>query len=172
MEALRQNQFKLGRGKLPIPTNVLFMKNTIITAIAVIIIVGGAVFLITDKKNSVSDPASSSEAAQVLPSLAPEATQEAMNTGDEKQFTIIGQNYSFMPSTIRVHRGDKVTITFQDNGGFHDLVIDKLNVRTARVGQGQSGSLQFTADTVGSFEYYCSVGSHRDKGMKGTLIVE
>ena len=31
---------------------------------------------------------------------------------------------------------------------------------------------EFTADKVGSFEYYCSVGSHRSMGMKGVLKVE
>jgi plastocyanin len=31
--------------------------------------------------------------------------------------------------------------------------------------------IEFTADKVGSFEYYCSVGSHRQMGMKGVLKV-
>ena len=32
--------------------------------------------------------------------------------------------------------------------------------------------IEFTADKTGSFEYYCSVGTHRQMGMKGTLIVK
>ena len=33
-------------------------------------------------------------------------------------------------------------------------------------------SVTFIADQEGSFEYYCSVGNHREEGMVGTLIVE
>jgi len=33
-------------------------------------------------------------------------------------------------------------------------------------------SVEFVADQEGAFEYYCSVGNHRQQGMKGTLIVE
>jgi plastocyanin len=32
--------------------------------------------------------------------------------------------------------------------------------------------VEFTPNIVGEFEYYCSVGDHRAKGMTGTIIVE
>jgi len=32
--------------------------------------------------------------------------------------------------------------------------------------------VEFTADTPGEFEYYCSVGQHRANGQVGKLIVE
>lgn len=54
----------------------------------------------------------------------------------------------------------------------HDFVIDELNIRTKRIAGGESDSVTFTADKTGAFEYYCSVGNHREMGMKGRLIVE
>lgn len=37
---------------------------------------------------------------------------------------------------------------------------------------GQEDVIEFTPDKAGSFEYYCSVGKHREMGMKGMLTVE
>ena len=33
-------------------------------------------------------------------------------------------------------------------------------------------SVTVVSDKTGSFEYYCSVGTHRQMGMKGTLTVK
>ncbi|MDO8658241.1 MAG: plastocyanin/azurin family copper-binding protein [Candidatus Levybacteria bacterium] len=39
---------------------------------------------------------------------------------------------------------------------------------------GQTDTVEFTADTAGTFEYYCSVGNgyHKEQGMVGTLVIE
>jgi len=56
--------------------------------------------------------------------------------------------------------------------GFHDFVIDEFNVRTPQLKNPGTASVTFTADKVGTFEYYCSVGQHRVNGMVGKLIVK
>src|SRR3989344_2957339 len=33
-------------------------------------------------------------------------------------------------------------------------------------------TVEFTVDALGEFEYYCSVGQHRQNGQVGTLIAE
>jgi plastocyanin len=53
----------------------------------------------------------------------------------------------------------------------HDLNIDELGVDGDVVKAGESTTITFTADTVGEFEYYCSVGQHRKNGQVGKLIV-
>jgi plastocyanin len=83
-----------------------------------------------------------------------------------------GVNYSFDLSEIKVKKGETVTINFESTDGFHDFVIDELSVATKKVQPGNKTSVTFTADTVGIFEYYCSVGEHRSHGMVGKLIVE
>jgi len=54
----------------------------------------------------------------------------------------------------------------------HDFVIDELNVKMPIVKNGEIGTVEFIADQVGEFEYYCSVGQHRQNGQVGKLIVE
>ena len=88
-----------------------------------------------------------------------------------KEFSVKGKNFSFTPGTLTVNKGEKVRITFTDESGSHDFVVDGYNVRTKVLQTGQSETIEFIADKSGSFEYYCSVGSHRSMGMKGTLIV-
>ncbi len=89
-----------------------------------------------------------------------------------KEFAVTGSNFSFAPSTMTVKKGDRVKITFTDAGGNHDLRIDEFGVATKVLKAGGSETVEFTADKTGSFEYYCSVGSHRAMGMKGTLTVQ
>jgi plastocyanin len=83
-----------------------------------------------------------------------------------------GVNYSYDVSEIKVKKGETITINFESTDGFHDFVIDELAVATKKVQPGTKTSVTFTADKVGSFEYYCSVGSHRAQGMSGVLTVE
>jgi plastocyanin len=71
-----------------------------------------------------------------------------------------------------VKKGDKVKITFQNSVGNHDFVLDAFNIKTAVLGSGKSETVEFTADKTGQFEYYCSVGNHRQMGMTGTLVVQ
>lgn len=89
-------------------------------------------------------------------------------TGEDFKFIIDGQDNP----DINVRQGDKVMIYLSSKEGFHDFVVDEFNAATDRVSQGESTYVEFVADKKGTFEYYCSVGSHRENGMKGNLIVE
>ncbi len=100
------------------------------------------------------------------------AASPAAETSSQKTFNITGRNFAFSLQEIRVKKGDTVTINFSSVEGFHDFTIDEFNARTERVQAGQSSSVTFVADKAGTFEYYCSVGSHRALGMVGRLIVE
>jgi plastocyanin len=109
------------------------------------------------------------------PTQTPAPTTESSPkaaTGDVKEFTLEAGNFYFKPSEVRVKQGDKVRITINSVSMMHDLVIDELNTRTPIVQSGNTGVAEFTADTKGTFEFYCSVGQHRQNGMVGTLIVE
>jgi len=113
---------------------------------------------------------------QPTPAMTAQQTQEltagTSTATTTKTFDINGGNFYFVPNKITVHKGDKVTFILHNDGGFHDLVIDELNVKSAMTMTGKTASVTFTADKVGSFVYYCSVPGHRQKGMWGTLTVE
>ena len=54
----------------------------------------------------------------------------------------------------------------------HNFVIDAFNVKSNTIGSGETTTVSFTPDKTGTFEFYCSIGSHKQMGMKGNLIVE
>ncbi|MEK7507779.1 MAG: plastocyanin/azurin family copper-binding protein [Patescibacteria group bacterium] len=96
---------------------------------------------------------------------------EMNRPASQKEFTVNGQNFSFEPSTITVKKGDEVKITLTSGDMMHDLKIDELGVATKILRAGEEDSVEFIADKIGTFEYYCSVGNHRAMGMKGILTV-
>ncbi len=74
---------------------------------------------------------------------------------------------------IVVQQGDTVEVTLCVTGGTHDWVVDEFDVATDIISEGdECSTVEFVADEAGEFEYYCSVGNHRDEGMVGMLIVE
>lgn len=96
---------------------------------------------------------------------------DAMMT-NEKTFTVSGSNFSYDVKEIKVNKGDKVKIIFKNVEGFHDWNLDEFNAHTPKIQGGNQAEVEFVADKTGTFEYYCSVGSHRQMGMVGNLIVE
>lgn len=95
----------------------------------------------------------------------------AVMQGDVKVFTLEGGSFYFKPNVISVKKGDKVKVVINAVSMMHDFVIDELGVKANVVKSGGSTSVEFVADQVGSFEFYCSVGQHRTNGMVGTLTV-
>lgn len=85
---------------------------------------------------------------------------------------LTGKNFAFSQQEIRVTEGDVVTINFESEEGYHDWVVDEFDAATDKVNAGSNTSVTFTADKIGEYEYYCSVGNHRAQGMVGKLIVE
>lgn len=161
------------------------MNKTLAIIVIIILVASGAGFLIYS--NSGSSRVSSDTPTQIpTPTVMPTPTNtntepplEPTNTPpsadqqtNTKEITVTGQNYSFSPSTITVKKGDTVKITFKNADGIHDVRIDEFNAATKIITTGQETAIQFTADKVGTFEYYCSVGEHRAMGMKGALVVE
>jgi plastocyanin len=89
-----------------------------------------------------------------------------------REFNVTGKNFEFSLGEIKVKKGDTVRINFSSTDGFHDWTIDEFAASTEQVNTGGASTVVFTADRAGTFEYYCSVGSHRQLGMVGNLIVE
>lgn len=88
-----------------------------------------------------------------------------------KEFTLDSFNFGYSMDTIEVNQGDTVTINLTSSDGFHDWVVDEFGAATEKINAGENTSVTFVADQVGTFEFYCSVGSHRARGMVGTLVV-
>lgn len=89
-----------------------------------------------------------------------------------KTISIETKNYSFTPNEIRVKKGMTIIIQLQNKEGMHDFVLDEFTAKTKQIKTGEEDVVAFVVDKTGTFEYYCSVGNHREIGMKGSLIVE
>lgn len=115
-------------------------------------------------------------AAAVAKKKAEESTGEEEGMMDEEAaspepitIAVTSKNFVFAPSVLRVKKGQEVTLTFQ-NTGQHTFTVKGLGIDTVlNVSQ---TSLTFTADKSGEFELVCSVPGHKERGMKGKVIVE
>lgn len=109
-------------------------------------------------------------------SATPAIAQEVVDVTDSdaavKEITVTNDGFDFIPREIRVNVGDTIRLTFENGGGFHDWVLDEFDAATRQFSGGQSETIEFVADRAGSFEFYCSVGNHRARGMWGDFIVE
>lgn len=113
------------------------------------------------------------EASTPAEETVPEELPNNNETGSAvKVFNVTGKNYEFSVKSITVKEGDTVRINIESIEGFHDWVIDEFDAATDQVSPGVSSSVEFVADKKGVFEYYCSVGNHRARGMVGVLTVE
>ncbi|HEY9582786.1 MAG TPA: cupredoxin domain-containing protein [Candidatus Paceibacterota bacterium] len=143
------------------------MSKTGIIILVLIIIVIGVIFWLSGKTakapiDNISPPATVTSEP---------ATNPVVNSNTVQEYTINGRDFEFSPAFISANKGDTVRITFKNFGGTHDFKIDEYNVATKRISNDQSETIEFTADKIGTFKYYCSVGQHRAMGMEGTLMV-
>lgn len=147
----------------------------LIVGAVLIVLIGGFWFIRSQSKtettpsdyNQTVSPVGSTSVASEKP-----ATDGAAIAEGAQQFVVTGSNFKFDPTEIKVKKGSKVSIVFKNLSGLHDLIVDDYNVATKRLQSGESETITFTADKAGTFEYYCSVGNHRQVGMKGNLVVE
>lgn len=154
------------------------MNKKLILGVTAIVVLAGLGYFVF--KNSATEskslPVTANETKDVTDTQAAETTSSAKPTAEArssvKEFTVEGSNYKFSPSEIRVKKGDTVKITFKDDDGSHNLVIEGYNVKTNIIGPGSEDTVTFLADKSGSFKYFCSVGEHAELGMTGTFIVE
>ena len=88
-----------------------------------------------------------------------------------KEVSVEAGSFYFKPSEITVKKGEKVKIVMRSVSLMHNFTVDELNVQLPIVKNGDTGTVEFIPDRVGTFEYYCSVGEHRQNGQAGKLIV-
>jgi FtsP/CotA-like multicopper oxidase with cupredoxin domain len=120
------------------------------------------------------------------------------SSGWQAGFRVDGEEITSPGPTIRMRKGETVTITFENAHYLEDgrpfgaphnffIVADKdvhwMGMEPlwgAHVGgfgdpnlfEGEDGSVTFTAETSGSFFYVCAFLDHVEHGMWGQIIVE
>lgn len=150
-------------------------KILIIGAIVILVLLAGFL-LLPNKSNELPPQVTTETTISSSPIQTPVSAVEATNdvsvaVGQKHVAEIEASNFKFSLPEIKVKKGDTVTVKFTVKQGFHDWVLDEFNAKTAQLGAGNGAKVTFTADKTGIFEYYCSVGTHRQMGMVGKLIV-
>src|SRR3989338_5598779 len=148
------------------PKSSLFILGGVI----ILLIIGAAVFILSSLKNTSNEEKTgvvSSEQASTNPP-SPSSNEE---TG-VKTINIQASSYFYNPEEIREKVGETVKIVLTADDTTHNFNIDEFGVKIPTIEAGNTASVEFTPDTIGEFEYYCSVGQHRQLGQVGTLIVE
>ena len=121
-----------------------------------------------------------SNAKEGTSALQDEITQNTKTDVEESEnvqevdYSLKLKNYSFTPDTIEVKAGETIRVKLTNTGGTHDFVIDELNVQSSLLGSGEEEIIEITAsaDAKGStYEFYCSVGNHRELGMVGEIKI-
>ena len=106
------------------------------------------------------------------------------------ELTVIASEWGFRPEGIILQQGEEVRFTLKNDGAIiHNLKVDDLEVDViADMSSGgfsaDEGELLVGADSEdigtitfiplepGEYTFFCSIGSHRQLGMEGSLIVQ
>jgi uncharacterized cupredoxin-like copper-binding protein len=119
-----------------------------------------------------------------------QATTEARDAGVPSA-RVTTKDMKFTPDRIQLPAGERVIITLQNADGVeHDLQVDGLKVEPLdemdrpgeHDGAGSStlalhtkpngtARLTFRAEQKGTFAFHCTIPSHREAGMIGTLTI-
>lgn len=104
--------------------------------------------------------------------------------------TVIAFEWGFDPANIVLRQGEEVRLVLQNDGDIlHNLKVDELVVEvieeissggfsgdeeTLFVGADSEdvGLLTFVPLEAGEYEFFCTIGNHRQLGMRGLLVVE
>lgn len=97
---------------------------------------------------------------------------DTVNGEGVREVVVVGNNFAFSAKTLTLKKDQKVRLTFVNSQGMHDFKLDDFGVATKLLKAGESETLEFTPDKVGTFEAYCSVGAHRAMGMVTAVTVE
>lgn len=144
--------------------------NIFLFAGLLILAVVGIPYIFNDNKGSVKNMAPQTLEEQTPTMEVQESVSAPVDVVDGA-ISIEAGSFYYSPSIIRVKKGETVTLTLNSVSMMHDLIVDELGIKVPITENGTSSTVEFTANTVGDFEFYCSVGEHRSLGQVGRLIV-
>jgi len=144
--------------------------------IVILVIVAGVYYWFNSSKTDVTAPATSPTTRTAPTQTAPviqNPSTAAPVAGSVREIMVSGNEFAFQPSTLMLKMGEPVKITFKNMGKYpHNFAVADLNVATQTLQPGEQGDVTFTPSKTGTFTYTCTVDSHADKGMKGTVTVQ
>jgi plastocyanin len=144
----------------------IHMKLASRTTAGLIGVVSGVTLLLAGCGTAGGNQAATSSGAQATPAATAVAAQGTVVNVTEKEFSIALSQATFKPGVY--------TFVVKDDGAIsHNLNIKGPGITdaaTSRINAGGSASVTVTL-TKGSYELWCSIGSHKASGMDMTIAV-
>jgi plastocyanin len=112
-----------------------------------------------------------------LPAMGILGTEGAAPTpasADASAMDVALSEYTISPDAMSVKAGQPVTFALANVGGNpHQLAIAGSGAEwtSDRLESGEATTFTVTFAQAGDYEMWCPVGSHRDRGMVGTIAV-
>jgi uncharacterized cupredoxin-like copper-binding protein len=104
-----------------------------------------------------------------------ESSSSAKSSAAPQQTVTLSEaEFSITPNTVNVGRSGTVAFKVRNTGHLaHALEIEGNGVEeeTDSIQPGQSATLTVQLAKAGSYEMYCPIDGHEDKGMKGAITV-
>ena len=106
-------------------------------------------------------------------SLSPRGRAAAQKTDPAtRTFSLTARRYRFEPARIEVVQDDLVKIELRTEDIAHSWTVDDYRI-AKRVGPGGPVTLEFRADKVGTFPFYCNLQTEDGcRQMRGELVVK
>lgn len=90
-------------------------------------------------------------------------------------YTLTLNNYSFNPNFIKARPGQKLNIKLYSEYGYHNFVIEELGIHSKNISTGESTMVEviipIDAQLNKTYEFYCSIGDHKDRQMLGSIQI-
>ncbi|HSW80299.1 MAG TPA: cupredoxin family copper-binding protein [Candidatus Saccharimonadales bacterium] len=146
------------------------MKKLVPIIIVLVVIVGAVVLFTTKKssdKTSSSTTSSSSSSNSDNMNMSPPPAQPSSSPNNQQTNKVTIDNFAFSPANITVKKGTAVTWTNNDSATHNVKETDGKSGGPNSQDLPNGQSYTFTFNTVGTFNYHCSI--HPD--MTGTVTV-
>jgi nitrous oxide reductase len=147
------------------------MNKKVIVWVGIIIVILVVVFILIIKNgnksinnnvvNKIDNAGSANKGEEIVKEFSMTSFVDMSSGSPKPQFSL---------KEITVNKGDKVKIKITVTSGMHDFKIDEYGVY-ANTELGKETTVEFVADKVGEFVYYCTKPGHRQNGQWGTLKV-
>lgn len=173
------------------------MKTTTLLKLmaTVLLIVASAAFLAACSSSNDETPGAAGDAAEHVDDSV-DANGDADEHSDAVEVVVtMTDQLKFEPNEITVEAGRPVLLTIENAGlALHDFTIGEMAVHVSHSegdsgdmahmeGQehdnavhmaldgGATGTVEFTPEEAGEYQFHCTVLGHTESGMFGTLIV-
>ncbi len=110
----------------------------------------------------------------LLPACAAKKTVVTVSSdGGEKVVLIEATSFSFMPTVIRAHQGDRLVLrVVNEAGAVHNLTVKNPSgesVTSVDLPAGETVEIPLDLTAEGTWQYYCDKPFHKTLGMSGSI---